>query len=278
MKRHILTGALILIALVFSPHLRSQAYVEDVIILKNGNTIHGIIIGREPEKSVKIQTEDKKVLIFRMDEIEKIEKQSAINKKKPSPKDNSKFYFEFYGFGGFSSKKTIKSGTMTIADGYMQREVTYDMVYKNGGFGGIGVSWLFIGKGRSPDFMVDGEVAFYDAGITVIEYNPDKTIDFTGFVECVDVHFSLFPVKARNKYPSPYIIAGGGMRFVQFTFIDGNVSEVHGDFSVGIGIRQKISRRMAFEVCEQFVYSKLKEADAFILPETRFGLVFSFGN
>ena len=50
---------------------------QDVVYLKNGSIIRGMIIEQIPNKSIKIQTKDGNVFVFEMDEIEKITKELA---------------------------------------------------------------------------------------------------------------------------------------------------------------------------------------------------------
>ena len=52
-----------------------QNNYQDVVHLKNGRTVRGIIIEQVPNKSIKIETADKKVLAFQLDEIEKFTKE-----------------------------------------------------------------------------------------------------------------------------------------------------------------------------------------------------------
>jgi hypothetical protein len=53
----------------------SQDSYQDVVYLKNGSIIHGIIVEQIPNQSIKIQTSDKNVFVFKMEEIEKITKE-----------------------------------------------------------------------------------------------------------------------------------------------------------------------------------------------------------
>ncbi|MFY0644981.1 MAG: hypothetical protein JXR19_10985 [Bacteroidia bacterium] len=48
---------------------------QDVVYLKNGSIIRGMIIEQIPNVSIKIQTADANVFVFKMDEIEKITKE-----------------------------------------------------------------------------------------------------------------------------------------------------------------------------------------------------------
>lgn len=50
--------------------------MEDVVYLKNGSIIRGVITEQVPNQSVKIQTRDRNLFVFKYDEIEKITKEN----------------------------------------------------------------------------------------------------------------------------------------------------------------------------------------------------------
>jgi len=98
----LLTGML---CLVFSLTVSGQATIEDVVYLKNGNIIRGLIIEQIPDQSIKIQTKDNSLFVFKIEEVEKITKEStsapqtsAAHISAPSSSDtitivkNRKFY------------------------------------------------------------------------------------------------------------------------------------------------------------------------------------------
>lgn len=53
--------------------------LEEVVYLKNGSIIRGIIIEQVPNESLKIQTKDGSVFFYQIDEIEKITKEAPVN-------------------------------------------------------------------------------------------------------------------------------------------------------------------------------------------------------
>ena len=53
-----------------------QNNMEEVVYLKNGSVIRGIIIEQIPNQSIKIQTKDRNVFVFKYDDIEKITKEN----------------------------------------------------------------------------------------------------------------------------------------------------------------------------------------------------------
>jgi len=58
----------------------SQSNYQDVVYLKNGSIIRGVIIEQVPNKSIKIETADGSVFVYQMEEIEKFTKEPYKHK------------------------------------------------------------------------------------------------------------------------------------------------------------------------------------------------------
>jgi hypothetical protein len=70
-----------LILLIFlTTILFSQSNYQDVVYLKNGSIIRGIIIEQVPNKSIKIETADRNIFFYEIDEIEKLTKEPNLDK------------------------------------------------------------------------------------------------------------------------------------------------------------------------------------------------------
>lgn len=67
--------------------LVAQQGYEDVVYLKNGSILHGVIIEQVPNQSIKIQTADRNVFVYKMDEIERFTKESVQTKQNVLPKE-----------------------------------------------------------------------------------------------------------------------------------------------------------------------------------------------
>jgi len=67
----LLITALLLTFAVYSQNVQ----YEDVVYLKNGSIIHGMIIEQIPNKTLKIKTADRNIFVFEFDQIEKITKE-----------------------------------------------------------------------------------------------------------------------------------------------------------------------------------------------------------
>lgn len=74
--------------------------LEDVVYLKNGGIIRGVIIEQIPNKTVKIQTRDMNVFVFKMEEVEKITKEQSYNPRLQYRKRELGNYFSIQGLLG----------------------------------------------------------------------------------------------------------------------------------------------------------------------------------
>lgn len=73
----------------------SQTIYEEVIYLKNGSIIRGVIIEQIPGKSYKIKTKDRNVFVFKAEEVEKITKEEVPIEKTNSTEKVKKSPFDF---------------------------------------------------------------------------------------------------------------------------------------------------------------------------------------
>jgi len=59
-----------------------QNNYQDVVYLKDRSIIRGVIIEQVPNKSIKIETKDKSIFVFQIEEIDRITKEERLSKKK----------------------------------------------------------------------------------------------------------------------------------------------------------------------------------------------------
>ena len=128
----------------------AQQSYQDVVYLKNGSIIRGTIIEQVPNVSLKIETADKSVMFFKMDEIEKISKEPMLN---ANPKSGSSSGITpgycgilnvGYGFGIGENSKDINSLNFDFINGFQL------FPYFSVGLGtGVKV-WFFNGLTEKP--------------------------------------------------------------------------------------------------------------------------------
>lgn len=192
------------------------------------------------------------------------------NRQKRNNTDSNSSYFNHYWggyfFGGVSSKKTLY--TRSVSSG--GNTYLVDIIYKNKWLIGGGVEYLFDTRNNPLDFLFDAELALIGAEFLMNTEGVNTSL-MTGTVLATDVNFNVFPFQARDvNYPAPFAFIGLGLRFIDFE----NASEIHAALPFGLGFRYQVTKQMAIQLKEKFVYSTLDDADNFILPETRIEIHF----
>lgn len=70
----------------------SQTNYRDIVHLKNGGIVKGVIIEQVPNKQIKVETSDGSVFVYEMDEIEKMSKEKISDTSNTWRKDNRQHY------------------------------------------------------------------------------------------------------------------------------------------------------------------------------------------
>ncbi len=73
-KQLFLLAALFVIVMMLPATVQAQSY-EDVVHLKNGSVIRGMIVEQVPNESLKIETRDGNIFVYQMGEVEKMTKE-----------------------------------------------------------------------------------------------------------------------------------------------------------------------------------------------------------
>jgi len=152
----------------------AQGNYQDVVYLKNGNIIRGIIIEQVPNKSIKIETADRSVFGYQMDEIEKLTKEEIKGKSKNK--------------GDLSG---LKTGYKGIA------ELGYQFSVGNYGMDRLKLNLIY-GYQISPYFSVGlgtGLRYYFDSKAAIIPV------------------FADFRANFLNQHVSPYLSLGLGYSF-----------------------------------------------------------------
>lgn len=140
MKRILSLVAFVAIMLLSFPVFAQSDY-QDVVYLKNGSVIHGIIIEQIPNVSIKIQTADRNIFVYNISEVEKITKElleddsyyGMRKKRNTSKQKNTNVYRGFFDIGYAVGVGTYKTNRLVIntSHGYQINP----LVYIGGGFG-----------------------------------------------------------------------------------------------------------------------------------------------
>lgn len=105
---------------------QTYADYEDVVYLKNGSIIHGVIIEQIPNEKIKIQS-GKNVFVFTFDEIEKLTKEKLEAENNDNQTNSAKdfghrpkgfvFHYEL-GMSDYISRKNVPMFAILLTHGY----------------------------------------------------------------------------------------------------------------------------------------------------------------
>lgn len=131
-----------IVIVVLSTIVANAQTTQEVVYLKNGSIIRGIIIEQVPNESLKIQTADGSLFVYKMDEVQKITKEIPTS------------YFSI------SSSNPIQSGYRGFAD------IGYTIGTGNCGEDHLELStshgyqinpYIFVGGGAGVNYFFDAE-------------------------------------------------------------------------------------------------------------------------
>lgn len=94
MKKFILSFVLVLSSIV----MFAQGNMREVVYLKNGSVIKGVILEQIPNESIKIQTADGSIFVYPMADVEKIAKEVVETQVQPQVQQNA------YSLGGLMER------------------------------------------------------------------------------------------------------------------------------------------------------------------------------
>ncbi|MBR3655823.1 MAG: hypothetical protein IKN58_01425 [Prevotella sp.] len=196
----------------------SQNY-QDVVYLKNGSIIRGIVIEQVPNESLKIQTADGSIFVYKMEEVQKMTKENVTNR--PTYGNNnysSDDYDERDIYRYLETKKDIKTGYC----GFIDLGYTFGVgSYKEGriefttSHGVRPIEYIFIGLGAGVSYWFDSEVV------------------------AIPIFFNFRTDIPTGVFASPFID-------VKFGYSPYDVKGLYGNYSVGC--RFATSRRTALSL------------------------------
>ncbi len=93
--------SLFIVVMLFVAMVAQAQQLQEVVYLKNGSIIRGVIIEQVPNESLKIQTSDGSIFAYSMDEVERITKEQPLAQKATT--------ITSYSSENYSSKSNLSS-------------------------------------------------------------------------------------------------------------------------------------------------------------------------
>ncbi|GBD87213.1 hypothetical protein BMS3Abin03_01140 [bacterium BMS3Abin03] len=175
----------IIFCILFTSMALSQQLYEEVVYLKNGSVIKGTILEQVPDVSVKIQTKDGNIFVYKMEEIDRITKELVQTSKQTDDfvtngiEQNLAGKFCLSGFGGLA----FPMGDLAD-DNYKNEDAAYRTT---GPQFGLSVEYFFI-----PNFGIGAQFNYVSMG--------SKEYDWIGDKPNQDDVFTMLLLGAHGKY------------------------------------------------------------------------------
>jgi len=242
---------------VLFPLLVSGQELEDVVYLKNGSVIRGVIVEQIPNISIKIKTKDGNIFVLKIEEIMKITKEEIHQEVMPGSdalieedvkKRGGKFFLEpSFAIGFPASPQSFSDGfDNSVSFGGGMGKVQNDHVTLQ-----IPVI-LYRSFGLKDQFGIGSLSIFSVAGNVLINLMPKEKM-------------------------VPYARIGSGYYHLKVEDADGDtVTENKLGFLGGFGIRMFVSDKAAFKVEGDYEYI-LTEGDAIGFFSLGVGVSFLMG-
>jgi hypothetical protein len=222
--------------------IHAQQTVEEVVYLKNGSIVRGIIIEQVPNRTVKIQTADGNVFVFDIEDIEKLTKEpvpgrrNAVRSRPVITPDSS---------GGKRGGRF--SGMIQYAGlGYQGLSLMTGMVYFETSFvcGYRFREFLFVGGGLGVEHMIGDFHGTYNLRVPV---------------------FVTAKVNMNRKRVSPYFQLDAGTCYNgNDYFQDGLFAYPKIGLDFNLGVRKQ---RALFLSLSLFEYGKRPPDDSYYSPD-----------
>ena len=263
----------------------SKSFAEDVVYLKDGSIIHGMITEEVPGVSLKIETKDGNVFVYKMKAIKKIthsqeqsnntenntnqnstqnynqiSNQNTYQASTPAVVNDPNARFSKFGFllnAGFWGPDTISQFNTALEAGSGSSSYDYVPGWFKAGLGlgyftnGFGLKWNFQFSFEPNNYQTDWYWGGYYAGTT----EEDTYIFFAGTELEADLDFDS--VVNKDNVTSFYVPLILGVWDAEWNYSDsaGNTADFSNtttDFGTGIGFRGFDSSNFLWDI--QFVY------------------------
>lgn len=224
---------LVLLLVVFATTLLfTQNNLQDVVYLKNGSVIRGVIIEQILNKSIKIETADRSVFVYQMDEIEKMTKEQRLVNRAHNSSGLKRGYRGIVelGYGISADDNPVDFAKLNIINGYQ-----FNPYFSLGLGTGVRYYYDSYSELTMVPVFADFRVNFINRKVSPyisagVGYSFNATDDFAGagmyFDSTLGVRFMVSKKSALN--------IGFGYELQQQDFVAGTINMESISINVGI--------------------------------------------
>ena len=216
---------------------------QDVLYLKNGSVIRGVLIEQIPNVSVKIQTSDGSVFAYEMEDVEKMakEQKQKTEKEKKTTEPTGKLKYPNRGYRGILSLSYV---TGNDVDGFSFTTVhgaqIFPKLFVGGGIGIEDISYLdmkYFGNNSEWLFVP----VFADVRFDFVKYKISPFVDLRLGVRFGDVSDVYFAPSVGCRFS--HFNLSLGYEAIQYSYTLGNTTK-----TTYTGYYGALAVRLAFDM------------------------------
>jgi len=214
----------LVITLFISSFCYAQSNLIDVVYLKNGSMIRGIIIEQVPNQSLKIRTSDGSVFVYNISDVEKMTREEPVVQQERYYGQNTRNIRNTRNYTVIPSNKTLRGYKGFVDAGYTFSSEYEDRVEISTSHGYQFNNYLFVGGGVGYHYYSDPDVELYAMPI-----------------------FANFRANFMNKKVTPFTDLRVGY----------SVGDLEGGYAyIGLGARFQLVKKMALNLTLGFSYQE----------------------
>jgi opacity protein-like surface antigen len=195
---------LFLLTILLPENIQAQSNYQDVVYLKNGSVIRGMIIEQIPNQSLKIQTADGSLFVYTFEEVEKITKEAPVETSARPPKEKKPVAGDQTVITAYVSVG-LTAAVPTLEELEFYESSLYERDVNPLAFGG-GIQVLFPVK----QFKLGFDVGVKKTFTSTASYDMDLIFS-TGYSEQVDKESAINILFVGEFNPSDAFFVQGGL-------------------------------------------------------------------
>ncbi len=265
----------IVMAFYFCP-LSAQIAARDVIHLKNGSVIHGIIVETIPDSTVKIQTADGNIFVINFSEIEKYGKEFVPEIKPvnapPISAADSPSSFSIFGGAAFSIGDFASTDINNTNSCFAKTGFAVGMQFVTGGQVGFLISALYASNSFDPSPVLT-EINAFTAGSQGARSASISSGHWQSILALVGLKIGTASTSGINFFVAPLIgVDFGKLPDISLTIADNNYSYPGYDISGSAAMQSSSATALAYGGMAEIDMGHLTLGARFITFKPKFSI------
>jgi hypothetical protein len=276
MKTNLRFNLLGIVILLYTAQIFAQTATRDVVYLKNGSVIHGIIIETVPDSTIKIQTADGNIFVINFSEIEKYGKESVPEIKPvnapPISAADSPSSFSIFGGAAFSMGDFASTDINNTNSCFAKTGFAAGVQFVTGGQVGFLISALYASNSFDPSQALT-EINAWTAGSQGARSASISSGHWQSILALVGLKIGTASTSGINFFVAPLIgVDFGKLPDISLTIADNNYSYPGYNISGSAAMQSSSATALAYGGMAEIDFGHITLGARFITCKPKFSI------